>query len=76
MDLANQNQLDNAKNERKWIAEMIKKIDIINTSNFDIITAFKNKNTTQNDNKLKNDRNYKIYLNFDSRGYESMHILN
>lgn len=55
---------------------MIKKIDIINTSNFDIITAFKNKNTTQNDNKLKNDRNYKIYLNFDSRGYENMHILN
>lgn len=49
---------------------------MINTSNFEVVTAFKNKNTTQSDSKLKNDTKYKFYLNFDSDGYEGMNMLN
>jgi hypothetical protein len=59
--------------ERKEIASKIKKIDLINTSNFDIVTTFKN--TAQSESKLKKDSNYKFYINFDDQGDEDKKML-
>jgi hypothetical protein len=47
---------------------------MVNTSNFDIVTAFKHRNTeTQIDNKMnKIDTNYKYYLNLDSKSIDML----
>lgn len=65
------------KQQRRELVDRIKKIDMINTSNFDmIVTAFKKKNNKQDSSSKLKSKQEKFYVNLENNGHENIEMVN